>query len=201
MSTGTAPNLKRSHLTMMTMSFHGWVHCVSLLFVHSSNKGNIRDLFLQSVFFLYYIYCIYIAHTVRTFSLEPLCGPQFKKLWFRLCCVVISQLKESKRAVNSILVDDDEDEEDDVERVSWSGEPVGSMQSFPYSLSYGLYHLSFIWMLITFCLCVGISWSVKETASSIRSGSEQSFPKIDTTPSLARQGSGYSLSSLFKGNL
>uniref|UniRef100_A0A8C1NCF1 Spermatogenesis-defective protein 39 homolog n=1 Tax=Cyprinus carpio TaxID=7962 RepID=A0A8C1NCF1_CYPCA len=80
-----------------------------------------------------------------------------------------SQLKESKRAVNSILVDEDED---DVERVSWSGEPVGS-----------------------------ISWSVKETASSIRSGSEQSFPKIDTTPSLSKQGSGYSLSSLFKGNL
>uniref|UniRef100_A0A8C2IWS1 Spermatogenesis-defective protein 39 homolog n=1 Tax=Cyprinus carpio TaxID=7962 RepID=A0A8C2IWS1_CYPCA len=81
-----------------------------------------------------------------------------------LCCY--SQLKESKRAVNSILVDEDEDE-DDVERVSWSGEPVGS-----------------------------ISWSVKETASSIRSGSEQSFPKIDTTPSLSKQGSGYSLSSL-----
>ncbi|XP_016358969.1 spermatogenesis-defective protein 39 homolog [Sinocyclocheilus anshuiensis] len=80
-----------------------------------------------------------------------------------------SQLKESKRAVNSILVDDDDEDEEDVERVSWSGEPVGS-----------------------------ISWSVKETASSIRSGSEQSFPKIDTTPSLSKQGSGYSLSSLFK---
>uniref|UniRef100_A0A8C1WSA5 Spermatogenesis-defective protein 39 homolog n=1 Tax=Cyprinus carpio TaxID=7962 RepID=A0A8C1WSA5_CYPCA len=82
-----------------------------------------------------------------------------------------SRLKESKRAVNSILVDDEEEEEeeDGVERVSWSGEPVGS-----------------------------ISWSVKETASSIRSGSEQSFPKIDTTPSLSKQGSGYSLSSLFK---
>ncbi|XP_016336660.1 spermatogenesis-defective protein 39 homolog [Sinocyclocheilus anshuiensis] len=78
-----------------------------------------------------------------------------------------SRLKESKRVVNSILVDDDD--EDDVEKVSWSGEPVGS-----------------------------ISWSVKETASSIRSGSEQSFPKIDTTPSLSKQGSGYSLSSLFK---
>lgn len=64
-----------------------------------------------------------------------------------------------------------------------------------------LYCLSFIWMLISLCLCLGISWSVKETASSIRSGSEQSFPKIDTTPSLSKQGSGYSLSSLFKGNL
>ncbi len=71
---------------------------------------------------------------------------------------------------------------------------------FP-TLSYCLYCLSFIWMLISFCLRVGISWSVKETASSIRSGSEQSFPKIDTTPSLSKQGSGYSLSSLFKGNL
>ncbi|NP_001001836.1 spermatogenesis-defective protein 39 homolog [Danio rerio] len=79
-----------------------------------------------------------------------------------------SRLKESKRAVNSILVDDDDDE-DDVEKVSWSGEPVGS-----------------------------ISWSVRETASSIRSGSEQNFPKIDTAPSLSKQGSGYSLSSLFK---
>uniref|UniRef100_A0A4W5P4Q7 Spermatogenesis-defective protein 39 homolog n=1 Tax=Hucho hucho TaxID=62062 RepID=A0A4W5P4Q7_9TELE len=82
-------------------------------------------------------------------------------------------LKESKRAVNSIrsLVEE-EDEEDDVEKVSWSGEPVGS-----------------------------ISWSVKETASSIRSTGEvrdQSFPKINTAPSLPKNSSGYSLSSLFK---
>uniref|UniRef100_A0A8C5TFR2 Spermatogenesis-defective protein 39 homolog n=1 Tax=Malurus cyaneus samueli TaxID=2593467 RepID=A0A8C5TFR2_9PASS len=37
----------------------------------------------------------------------------------------LSQLKESKRAVNSLrdIVDDDDD---DLERVSWSGEPVGS---------------------------------------------------------------------------
>lgn len=42
-----------------------------------------------------------------------------------LTCV--SQLKESKRAVNSIryLVEEDDDEEE-VEKVSWSGEPVGS---------------------------------------------------------------------------
>lgn len=40
------------------------------------------------------------------------------------------QLKESKQAVNNIrpLVDEDEDE-DDVEKVSWSGEPVGSKTS------------------------------------------------------------------------
>ncbi|KAI4877843.1 hypothetical protein NFI96_026912, partial [Prochilodus magdalenae] len=79
-----------------------------------------------------------------------------------------TKLKESKRAVNSILVDD-EDDDDDVEKVNWSGEPIGS-----------------------------ISWSVKETASSIRSGGEPGFPKIDTTPSLPKQGSSYSLSSLFK---
>ncbi|KAI5619847.1 spermatogenesis-defective protein 39-like [Silurus asotus] len=80
-----------------------------------------------------------------------------------------TKLKESKRAVNSILVDEDDDD-DDVEKVSWSGEPIGS-----------------------------ISWSVKETASSIRSGGEQSFPKINTAPSLPKQGSVYSLSSLFRG--
>ncbi|KAK1795911.1 hypothetical protein P4O66_009016 [Electrophorus voltai] len=86
-----------------------------------------------------------------------------------------TKLKESKRAVSSILVDDDDDDDDDdgddddVEKVSWSGEPVGS-----------------------------ISWSVKETASSIRSGGEHGFPKINTAPSLPKQGSGYSLSSLFK---
>ncbi|XP_053470427.1 spermatogenesis-defective protein 39 homolog [Ictalurus furcatus] len=78
-----------------------------------------------------------------------------------------TKLKESKRAVNSILVDDDDD--DDVEKVSWSGEPIGS-----------------------------ISWSVNETASSIRAGGEQSFPKINTAPSLPKQGSVYSLSSLFR---
>uniref|UniRef100_A0A8C8C0A5 Spermatogenesis-defective protein 39 homolog n=1 Tax=Oncorhynchus tshawytscha TaxID=74940 RepID=A0A8C8C0A5_ONCTS len=73
----------------------------------------------------------------------------------------VFKLKESKRAVNSIrsLVEE-EDEEDDVEKVSWSGEPVGS-----------------------------ISWSVKETESSIRSTGEvrdQSFPKIHTVYSLEK---------------
>uniref|UniRef100_A0A667XE47 Spermatogenesis-defective protein 39 homolog n=1 Tax=Myripristis murdjan TaxID=586833 RepID=A0A667XE47_9TELE len=47
-----------------------------------------------------------------------------------------------------------------------------------------------------FLFPAGISWSVRETASSLR---EQSFPKIDTTPSLPKNSSGYSLSSLFKG--
>ncbi|MGH0147773.1 UNVERIFIED_CONTAM: hypothetical protein FKN15_051203 [Acipenser sinensis] len=90
-----------------------------------------------------------------------------------------SQLKESKRAVNSIFAaddDDDDDDDDDVEKVSWSGEPVGS-----------------------------ISWSIKETASTHRTtgeGRDYGFPKIETTaqiPSLPKQGSSYSLSSLFKG--
>lgn len=41
------------------------------------------------------------------------------------------QFKESKRAVNSIsrLVEEDDDE--DVEKVSWSGEPVGSESISP----------------------------------------------------------------------
>lgn len=84
-----------------------------------------------------------------------------------------SRLKESKRAVNSIrsLVEED-DGEDDVEKVSWSGEPVGS-----------------------------ISWSVRETAASNqRTDREPAFPKINTdTPTLSKSNSGYSLSSLFKG--
>ncbi|XP_054683025.1 spermatogenesis-defective protein 39 homolog isoform X5 [Grus americana] len=43
----------------------------------------------------------------------------------------LSQLKESKRAVNSLrdIVDDDDD--DDLERVSWSGEPVGRRNKLP----------------------------------------------------------------------
>ncbi|XP_041831469.1 spermatogenesis-defective protein 39 homolog [Melanotaenia boesemani] len=84
-----------------------------------------------------------------------------------------SQLKQSKQAVNSIrrLVEEDDDE-DDVEKVSWSGEPVGS-----------------------------ISWSVKETAASNqRSDKEPAFPRIPTdTPSISKSQSGLSLSSLFKG--
>ncbi|KAM6992798.1 spermatogenesis-defective protein 39 homolog isoform 1-T1 [Tautogolabrus adspersus] len=84
-----------------------------------------------------------------------------------------SGLKESKRAVNSIrpLVEEDDDD-DDVEKVSWSGEPVGS-----------------------------ISWSVRETAASNqRTDREPTFPKINTdTTTISKSNSGYSLSSLFKG--
>ncbi|NWV62088.1 SPE39 protein, partial [Malurus elegans] len=87
----------------------------------------------------------------------------------------LSQLKESKRAVNSLrdIVDDDDD---DLERVSWSGEPVGS-----------------------------ISWSIKETASGSTSsldGRDSSLQKGSSSyAALPKQGSSYSLSSLFKGFL
>ncbi|XP_029453521.1 spermatogenesis-defective protein 39 homolog [Rhinatrema bivittatum] len=85
------------------------------------------------------------------------------------------QLKESKRAVNSLreIVDDDDD---DLEKYSWSGEPVGS-----------------------------ISWSIKETSSNSRAaaeGRDQGQQKIRSSSSayaLPKQGSSYSLSSLFKG--
>ncbi|NXS16959.1 SPE39 protein, partial [Mystacornis crossleyi] len=85
----------------------------------------------------------------------------------------LSQLKESKRAVNSLrdIVDDDDD---DLERVSWSGEPVGS-----------------------------ISWSIKETASGSTSsldGRDSSLQKGSSSyAALPKQASFYSLSSLFKG--
>ncbi|NXC13316.1 SPE39 protein, partial [Corythaeola cristata] len=88
----------------------------------------------------------------------------------------LSQLKESKRAVNSLrdIVDDDDD--DDLERVSWSGEPVGS-----------------------------ISWSIKETASSSTSsleGRDSSLQKGSSSyAAFPKQVSSYSLSSLFKGGV
>ncbi|NXC88156.1 SPE39 protein, partial [Cercotrichas coryphoeus] len=87
----------------------------------------------------------------------------------------LSQLKESKRAVNSLrdIVDDDDD---DLERVSWSGEPVGS-----------------------------ISWSIKETASGSTSsldGRDSSLQKgTSSYAALPKQPSSYSLSSLFKGEV
>ncbi|NXT23525.1 SPE39 protein, partial [Syrrhaptes paradoxus] len=88
----------------------------------------------------------------------------------------LSQLKESKRAVNSLrdIVDDDDD--DDLERVSWSGEPVGS-----------------------------ISWSIKETSSSSTSsleGRDSSLQKGSSSyAAFPKQVSSYSLSSLFKGEV
>ncbi|KAL2789673.1 spermatogenesis-defective protein 39-like protein isoform 10 [Daubentonia madagascariensis] len=88
----------------------------------------------------------------------------------------LSQLKESKRAVNSLrdFVDDDDDD-DDLERVSWSGEPVGS-----------------------------ISWSIKETAGnsgSTHEGREQlkSRNSFSSYAQLPKPTSTYSLSSFFRG--
>uniref|UniRef100_A0A8C0FIF6 Spermatogenesis-defective protein 39 homolog n=1 Tax=Bubo bubo TaxID=30461 RepID=A0A8C0FIF6_BUBBB len=72
------------------------------------------------------------------------------------------------------IVDDDDD--DDLERVSWSGEPVGS-----------------------------ISWSIKETASSSTSsleGRDSGLQKGSSSyAALPKQVSSYSLSSLFKGEV
>lgn len=61
-------------------------------------------------------------------------------LLFRQCFVLFSQLKESKRAVNSLMIDVDDDDDDNFEKVSWSGEPVGSMLSFWYLLL-SIFHL------------------------------------------------------------
>ncbi|XP_078418214.1 LOW QUALITY PROTEIN: spermatogenesis-defective protein 39 homolog [Cetorhinus maximus] len=84
------------------------------------------------------------------------------------------ELKESKRAVNNLrsFVDDDDD---DVERVSWSGEPVGS-----------------------------ILWSIKESATGIRAGDIRGLEPVksfsDTAqPTISKPAPAYSLSSFFKG--
>ncbi|XP_048393331.1 spermatogenesis-defective protein 39 homolog isoform X2 [Stegostoma tigrinum] len=85
-----------------------------------------------------------------------------------------TELKESKRAVNSLpgIVDDDDD---DVEKVSWSGEPVGS-----------------------------ISWSIKESTTGIRAGDIRDLAPTRsssdaTQATISKPASTYSLSSFFKG--
>nr|XP_020758313.1 spermatogenesis-defective protein 39 homolog [Odocoileus virginianus texanus] len=86
----------------------------------------------------------------------------------------LSQLKESKRAVNSLRDFVDDDDEDDLERVSWTGEPVGS-----------------------------ISWSIKETAGNSGSSHEREQLKnrnsFSTYAQLPKPASTYSLSSFFRG--
>ncbi|KAM4662154.1 spermatogenesis-defective protein 39 homolog isoform 1-T2 [Discoglossus pictus] len=85
----------------------------------------------------------------------------------------LSQLKESKRAVNSLKAIVDE-EDDDLDKFSWSGEPVGS-----------------------------ISWSIRETASNARTGVEtrdHQKSRTDTSSySITKPGSSYSLSNIFRG--
>ncbi|XP_051908649.1 spermatogenesis-defective protein 39 homolog [Hippocampus zosterae] len=85
------------------------------------------------------------------------------------------ELKESKEAVKSLPQLSDQDESDLVEKVSWSGEPVGS-----------------------------ISWSVRETAAAAGGGAADGGPAFpsripDDASNVAKANSGYSLSSLFKG--
>ncbi|KAK1339397.1 hypothetical protein QTO34_020080 [Cnephaeus nilssonii] len=86
----------------------------------------------------------------------------------------LSQLKESKRAVNSLRDFVDDDDDDDLERVSWTGEPVGS-----------------------------ISWSIKETAGNSGSnheGREQLKSRNSFSyAQLPKPTSTYSLSSFFRG--
>ncbi|XP_075388095.1 spermatogenesis-defective protein 39 homolog isoform X2 [Tenrec ecaudatus] len=100
--------------------------------------------------------------------------------WFRrlLGCLAALprfplQLKESKRAVNSLrdFVDDDDDA--DLDRVNWSGEPVGS-----------------------------ISWTIKENAGNsgpTQEGRELKNRNSFSYGQLPKPTSSYSLSSFFKG--
>uniref|UniRef100_A0A8C9Z0U2 Spermatogenesis-defective protein 39 homolog n=1 Tax=Sander lucioperca TaxID=283035 RepID=A0A8C9Z0U2_SANLU len=80
-----------------------------------------------------------------------------------------SRLKESKRAVNSIrpLVDEDDDEEE-VEKVSWSGEPVGSKTPLLFN---------------TYCAVIGwrdyvSDWSPEETVQRMQQGKAVSLEKF-----------------------
>lgn len=109
------------------------------------------------------------------------------------------QFKESKRAVNSIsrLVEEDDDE--DVEKVSWSGEPVGSESVSPDS-RWRILLRDYLQSLHSPPVYSGISWSVRETeVSNQRTEREAAPPKGAATPSISKSNSGYSLSSLFKG--
>ncbi|XP_077442893.1 spermatogenesis-defective protein 39 homolog isoform X2 [Stigmatopora argus] len=84
------------------------------------------------------------------------------------------ELRESKAAVSSLprLTADDDDDDDDhgVEKVSWSGEPVGS-----------------------------ISWSVRETATARVGGADAGAGPVRVPGDSAKVNTGYLLGSLFKG--
>ncbi|KAK2506751.1 hypothetical protein MC885_011212 [Smutsia gigantea] len=75
----------------------------------------------------------------------------------------LSQLKESKRAVNSLrdFVDDDDD---DLERVSWTGEPVGTTKSHCLAGELDLEVFSH------FLMDYSNDWSLSDTVRRLRKG-------------------------------
>ncbi|CAH2328467.1 spermatogenesis-defective 39 homolog [Pelobates cultripes] len=108
---------------------------------------------------------------VKTEEEEYWHGSKFKAFTFDDDDDELYQLKESKRAVNSLKAIVDE-EDDEGERFTWSGEPVGS-----------------------------ISWSIQETASNARAGTEtrEHRPTADTSSyAYSKIGSANALSNLFK---
>lgn len=108
------------------------------------------------------------------------------------------QFKESKRAVNSIGCLAEEDDEEDVEKVNWSGEPVGSETP---DHRWKILPCDWLQRLHSPPVSSGISWSVRETeVSNQRTQREPALPKGGADPpSISKSASGYSLSSLFKG--
>lgn len=106
------------------------------------------------------------------------------------CC----QVKESRQAVNQIsyMVGINNDDDDDMQKVSWSGDPVGS-KTVP---------LEHLWRISDRLhsshpppVSSGISWSVRETELT----SQSTEKGVADTPSIVKSNSGYSLSSFFKG--
>lgn len=106
-----------------------------------------------------------------------------------ICC----QVKESRQAVNQIshMVEINNDD-DDMQKFSWSGDPVGSKTAPPECL----------WRICDRLrsspsppVSSGISWSVRETELS----SQSTEKGVADTPSIVRSNSGYSVSSFFKG--
>lgn len=103
-----------------------------------------------------------------------------------ICC----QVKESRQAVNQISHMVELNNDDDMQKFSWSGDPVGSKTVPPE-------YLWRIWLHSSRSPPVssGISWSVRETELS----SQSTEKGAADTPSIIKSNSGYSLTSLFKG--
>lgn len=107
-----------------------------------------------------------------------------------MCC----QVKESRQAVNQIshMVEMNNDDDDDMQKFSWSGDPVGSKTVLPeylWSICDRLHSSHFP------PVSSGISWSVRETELS----SQSTEKGVADTPSIIKSNSGYSVSSFFKG--